>query len=69
MQDRPTAFELLESQHRSWLRIIRRRNGEREEVWAYDEDRAAEAAASASVVELYGFDPSRWTGPPSYPAA
>ena len=63
------AFELLENGRRDWLRIFRLRNGEREEVWAYDEDRAAEAAASASVVELYGFDPSRWTGPPSYPAA
>jgi hypothetical protein len=63
------AFELLEGGRHDWLRIFRLRNGEREEVWAYDEDRAAEAAASPNVVELYGFDPSRWTGPPSYPAA
>jgi len=63
------AFELLESQHRSWLRIIRRRNGEREEVWAYDEERAAEHAAetveSKDLIELYGFNPARWTGPRS----
>ena len=63
------AFELLESRNHSWLRIFRLRNGEREEVWAYDEDRAAEAAAAPGVVELYGFNPARWTGPPSYPAA
>jgi len=63
------AFELLEGGKHLWLRIFRLRNGEREEVWAYDESRAAEAAASPNVVELYGFDPSRWTGPPSYPAA
>jgi hypothetical protein len=63
------AFELLEDGKHRWLRIFRLRNGEREEVWAYDADRAAEAAASPNVVELYGFDPSRWTGPPRYPAA
>jgi hypothetical protein len=63
------AFELLEGGRHDWLRIFRLRNGEREEVWAYDEGRAAEAAASPNVVELYEFDPSRWTGPPSYPAA
>ncbi|TML57685.1 MAG: hypothetical protein E6G22_15190 [Actinobacteria bacterium] len=63
------AFELLDGGNRGWLRIFRLRNGEREEVWAYDEGRAAEAAASPNVIELYGFDPARWTGPPSYPAA
>ena len=63
------AFELLESQKRSWLRIFRRKNGEREEVWAYDEERAAEHAAetveSKDLIELYGFNPARWTGPRS----
>ena len=63
------AFELLEGARHGWLRIFRLRNGEREEVWAYDEGRAAEAAASPNVVDLFGFDPARWTGPPSYPAA
>jgi hypothetical protein len=63
------AFELLAAESPSWLRIFRLRNGEREEVWAYDESRAAEAAAAPDVVQLYGFDPARWTGPPSYPAA
>ena len=63
------AFELLEGEDHAWLRIFRLRNGEREEVWAYDESRAAEAAAAPNVVELYGFNPARWTGPPSYPAA
>jgi len=63
------AFELLEGASHGWLRIFRLRNGEREEVWAYDEGRAAEAAASPNVVDLFGFDPARWTGPPSYPAA
>jgi hypothetical protein len=63
------AFELLAAENPSWLRIFRLHDGEREEVWAYDESRAAEAAASPDIVELYGFDPARWTGPPSYPAA
>ena len=63
------AFELLDGGRHGWLRIFRLRNGEREEVWAYDEGRAAESAASPNVIELYGFDPARWTGPPSYPAA
>ena len=63
------AFELLASENPSWLRIFRLRNGEREEVWAYDESRAAEAAAAPDLVQRYGFDPARWTGPPSYPAA
>jgi hypothetical protein len=59
------AFELLESEPRKWLRIFRVRGGEREEVWAYDEERAAEAAESRDLVQLYGFNPTRWTGPPS----
>jgi hypothetical protein len=63
------AFELLAAESPSWMRIFRLRNGEREEVWAYDESRAAEAAAAPDPVQLYGFDPARWTGPPSYPAA
>lgn len=63
------AFELLAAENPSWLRIFRLRGGEREEVWAYDEDRAAEAAASPDVVQLYGFNPARWTGPPTHPAA
>jgi hypothetical protein len=63
------AFELLAAESPSRLRIFRLRDGERQEVWAYDESRAAEAAAAPDVVELYGFDPTRWTGPPSYPAA
>jgi hypothetical protein len=59
------AFELLESEQRSWLRIVRVRRGEREEVWAYDEERAVETAESKDLLGLYGFDPLRWTGPPS----
>jgi hypothetical protein len=57
------AFELLDAESPSWLRIFRLRNGEREEVWAYDESRAAEAAAAPDLVQVYGFDPARWTGP------
>jgi hypothetical protein len=59
------AFELLEAEQRSWLRIVRVRKGEREEVWAYDEDRADEAAAASDLVQVYGFNPARWTGPPT----
>jgi hypothetical protein len=62
------AFELLAADSPSRVRIFRLRDREREEVWAYDEDQAAEAAASPDLVERYGFDPARWTGPPSHTA-
>ena len=58
------AFEVLESEPRSWLRIFRVRDGKREEVWAYDEERAAEAADASDLVQVYGFNPAQWTGPP-----
>jgi hypothetical protein len=41
---------------------IERRNGEeRETVWTYSRDRAdAAASSSKSLVETFGFDPTRW---------
>jgi hypothetical protein len=41
---------------------IERRDGEeRETVWTYSRDRAEEAASSSkSLVETFGFDPTRW---------
>jgi hypothetical protein len=44
---------------------IDRLDGERSEtVWTYSRDRAeAEAASSKRLVETFGFDPTRWSGP------
>jgi len=59
------AFELLESDEPASLRIFRVGDGEREEVWSYDAEQAAEAAAAPrESLAIYGFDVTRWTGPP-----
>ena len=58
------AFELLESEAPSEIRIFRVDGDGREEIWSYTEERAAEAAAAAQrSVDIYGFDVTRWTGP------
>jgi hypothetical protein len=59
------AFELLETDEREAVAIVRVSGDEREEVWSYTEERAAEAAAARrDPLEIYGFDVARWTGPP-----
>jgi hypothetical protein len=59
------AFELLSTDEPKALAIVRVSGDEREGVWSYTEERAAEAAAaSRDPLEIYGFDVARWTGPP-----
>jgi hypothetical protein len=43
------------------VEIERRENGRAEVVWTYSHERAAAAAStSKSLLETYGFDPTRW---------
>ena len=43
------------------LEIQRRASGASETVWTYSQERADEASSSSkSLVETYGFDPTRW---------
>jgi hypothetical protein len=60
------AFELLETDEPASLRIFRVGEDGREEVWSYNAEQAAEAAAAPreSSLAIYGFDVTRWTGPP-----
>jgi hypothetical protein len=58
------AFEYLEAEHPSQLRIFRIDGRNREEVWAYDEPQSPkEAAKPRQLVELYGYDVTRWRAP------
>jgi hypothetical protein len=58
------AFELLDADRPARLDIFRIHGSEREQVWSYTEERAAEAAAAQrDALEIYGFDVTRWTGP------
>jgi PAS domain-containing protein len=59
------AFELLEGKAPPRLEIVRIEDGRREQVWSYAEEQAAAvAAAPRDSLEIYGFDVTRWTGPP-----
>jgi hypothetical protein len=59
------AFELLEAERPARLEIFRVDGDEREQVWSYTEERAAAvAAAPRDTLGIYGFDVTRWTGPP-----
>lgn len=61
------AFEYLEDGAPQELEILRVRGNERETVWSYSEQRAAEAAdTKKDSVERYGFQASSWQGPPTY---
>jgi hypothetical protein len=58
------AFELLETDEPDAIRIYRVDGENREEIWSYTAERAAETAAAARrSVEIYGFDVARWTDP------
>lgn len=59
------AFELLEAKNPAGLEIFKVRGGDEERVWAYDEKLAAETAGTR-LVEVFGYDVARWSGPPSY---
>ena len=55
------AFEFVEAHSPFALEIQRAQGEQRESVWSYSEDRAAQAAAARKdLVETYGFDPIRW---------
>lgn len=53
------ASELVEGEDPNALEIQRTRNDVRETVWTYSRA-AAEAASGKSLVETFGFDPTRW---------
>jgi hypothetical protein len=58
------AFELLDADRPARLDIFRIHGSEREHVWSYTDERAAEAAAAPrDALGIYGFDVTRWTGP------
>ncbi|HEX6701488.1 MAG TPA: hypothetical protein VF101_12235 [Gaiellaceae bacterium] len=59
------AFEVLETDALPRLEIVRVGDGPREQVWSYAQDEAeAVATAPRDSLEIYGFDVTRWTGPP-----
>jgi hypothetical protein len=54
------AFEYREAEAPSTLEILRVLGDRAERVWEYQ----ADAAGLQDLVELYGFQPQSWTGPP-----
>lgn len=58
------AFEYLAAEAPDMLEIVRQRGAERERVWECDQRGASPGDSDA--VELYGFDPNAWRGPPSF---
>jgi len=55
------ACEYVDREYPDAVEIERRAGLERETVWTYSRDRAAaEASSSKSLVETFGFDPTRW---------
>ena len=57
------AFDHLEGEPTE-LRIVRRDTTGEHEVWAYSAALAAAQAESPGLVQQFGFDVTRWTGPP-----
>jgi hypothetical protein len=59
------ASELVADKRPEALEIQRAHGGTRETVWTYSDSRAAAVAADRkALVETFGFDPTRWGGPP-----
>jgi hypothetical protein len=55
------ACDYVDREQPAAVEIERRDGDERETVWTYSRDRAEEAASSSkSLVETFGFDPTRW---------
>ena len=55
------AFDLLDTEELELLEIAKISEGEREVVWSYSREAAAEAAATRpSMTDLYGFPADRW---------
>jgi hypothetical protein len=59
------AFEELESEPAE-LTIVRVTGSSEEEVWAYSAKLAEARADSPDLVHRFGFDVTRWTGPPRH---
>jgi len=59
------AFEYFEAERPARLRVFRTCGKTREEVWAYDEPPAEQAAKPQDLVDVYGYDVVRWRGPGS----
>jgi type IV pilus assembly protein PilB len=59
------AFEYLEAERPTRLRVFRVCGKKREEVWAYDEQAAEEVAEPQDLISVYGFDVVHWRGPRS----
>jgi hypothetical protein len=57
------AFDHLEGEPRE-LKIVRLTASGEEEVWVYSAERAAAQAESPGLLQKFGFDVTRWTGPP-----
>jgi hypothetical protein len=55
------ACDYVDRKQPAALEIQRRASGASETVWTYSQERADEASSSSkSLVETYGFDPTRW---------
>ena len=57
------AFEYLAAESPRRLEIVRLRGASRERVWEYDHEASS---AVDDLVDVYGFDPNAWRGPPGY---
>jgi hypothetical protein len=57
------AFEYLAAESPTRLEIVRLRGANRERVWEYDREASS---AVDDLVDVYGFDPNAWRGPPGY---
>jgi hypothetical protein len=57
------AFDHLEGEPDE-LKIVRLTGSAEEEVWVYSAELADEHAESPGLVQKFGFDVTRWTGPP-----
>jgi hypothetical protein len=59
------AFDHLEGEPRE-LKIVRLTASGEEEVWVYSEERADAQAEAPGLLQKFGFDVTRWTGPPPH---
>jgi hypothetical protein len=57
------AFDRLDEEPRE-LKIVRVSGSREEEVWNYSAERAEAQAEAPGLVQKFGFDVTRWTGPP-----
>ena len=57
------AFDHLEGEPNE-LKIVRLTGSAEEDVWVYSAELADEQAESPGLVQKFGFDVTRWTGPP-----